>query len=637
MKSTTKHFDDQIRDWFLEYSSYVILERAVPHLSDGLKPVQRRILHSMYEMEDGRYNKVQTIVGHTAKYHPHGDMAVKDALVTIGQKDWLIDKQGSWGNLLTGDGAAAGRYIEARLTKLAKENVYNPRLTGYKPNYDGRYQEPESLPVKLPILLMQGTEGIAVGLACSILPHNFNEVMDACMAELRGQKFELVPDFHSGGKVDLTEYNGGKRGKVKVRAVIDKVGDTRLLIKELPFGVTTIDLKESIVQAALKNKIRIKEVTDHTTNAVCLYVELPAGEDQDRAIAALYAFTKCEVTLSANAVVIHNNRPEFLSTAEILRHNVQSIKELIRRELCLQISDLTAQERKLGLEKLFIMEKLYRGLETTKDFQEYARATTAAFLKHGISVLPEELDSLVAMPIRKIARYDISKVEEMERSILEKKAVAQRNLDQLTKTAIRHFRELKDKYGSDVKRRTAVEKFTYSAAEKIESTYRIYANLETGFVGSNLRKESPVDFEVSSLTDVIGVSGSGTARMNRVGDKTYFGEKLIHLAPYDRNNTCVYNLVYQCQKTGRTFAKRFQINKGLIRNKEYILCGDTGNKVWHFSKQSGKKAPLLEIKSRTAKKTSTIRFDMNDLAVKNMQAQGNLVTKNSIISVAVKP
>ena len=630
----TVHLDEQIKDWFLEYSSYVILERAVPHLSDGLKPVQRRILHSMYEMEDGRYNKVQTIVGHTAKYHPHGDMAVKDALVTLGQKDYLIDKQGSWGNLLTGDGAAAGRYIEARLTKLAQQNIFNPRLTKYKTNYDGRYQEPEALAVKLPILLLQGTEGIAVGLASSILPHNFNEVMDACIAILRNEAFTLEPDFYSGGKADLSEYNNGSKGRIRIRAKIDVISDTKLHISEVPYSVTTVDLKESIVQATLRNKLRIKEVEDLTTKEVSLYIELPPGESTEKAIAALYAFTKCEITLPANAVVIADNKPAFMTVDSILRANVAAIKELIKNELELEIADISKQQRKLAIEEMFLKERLYRGLEESSTFDKYKEEVSKQFEKHKLPITQDEIDYLVGLPLKRIGKFDIEKFRAAKEVLKEKRDEAERNLAQLTKTTIRHFRELKEKYGKNHPRRTKIEKFTYAETSQIENTFKIYVNMETGFAGTSMKKDTLFHQEVTKVTDLLGVSNKGTAKINRVGEKTYFGEGLLDFRIYDKSSQLTYSLLYQCKESGRVYAKRFQINKGLIRNKEYVLCGNIENKILHFSVQTAKeKPPKLKIRTKSAQRTATKQFDFSTINIKNMNAQGNLVTKHTVLDV----
>lgn len=632
-RSSSKLYD-QLNNWFLDYASYVILERAVPHIEDGLKPVQRRILHSMHEMEDGRYNKVQTVVGHTAKYHPHGDMAVKDALVNLGNKGWLIDRQGSWGNLYTGDGAAAGRYIEARLSAFAKENVFHPKITPTRPNYDGRFLEPVFLPVKVPLLLMQGAEGIAVGLSCTIAPHNFSELMDACIACIREKKFSLLPDFPQGGQLDVSDYRkGAKGGKLRSRALIKPAGAHSLEITELPAGVTTVELKESLVQASLKGSVKIREIRDHTTSNVSIFLDLPPDEDPTRTIDSLFAFTKCEVSISVNAVVIDNGQPIFTNVEAILRHHVNRTREILRQDLTLAIGDLSHRLRRADLERAFIIYKIYKKLEKLTSPARVLSVLRSSFRRHGISLEPGEEDFLLGLPIRRIAKFSQADMENTILKLQHEQKKLQRKLDDLTGTLIAHYETLKQTYAAQQPRRTQIIKFAPIQLEQLEPQYQVNIDAESGFVGTQV-KGVTLDIPITKTTDLLGVSSHGTARINRVKDREFFGEKLLDLRPFDKAAPIVYSMVYTDHQTGRTYAKRFRLDRGLIRNKEYCLTRQPGDPVIHLSKQQEKEsAPVLQVRLSSPKRRNglTREVDMRKVPVKGMSAQGILVGKTPVL------
>jgi topoisomerase-4 subunit A len=638
MPRPSSRLHDQLNNWFLDYASYVILERAVPHIEDGLKPVQRRILHSMQEMEDGRYNKVQTIVGHTAKYHPHGDMAVKDALVNLGNKGWLIDRQGSWGNLFTGDGAAAGRYIEARLSPFAKDHVFHPAITPTKANYDGRFLEPVFLPVKVPLLLMQGAEGIAVGLSCNIVPHNFGELMDACIACIRQKKFTLLPDFPQGGLLDVSEYRkGAKGGKLRSRALIKPAGAHCLEITELPAGVTTVELKESLVQASLKGNVKIREIRDHTTSHVSIFLDLPPDEDPARCIETLFVFTKCEVSITVNAVVISNNQPAFTNVESILRHHVDRTREIIRQDLTLAVGNLAKQIRRAELERAFIIHKIYKKLEKLTSPARVLSVLRTSFRRHGISLEPGEENFLLGLPIRRIAKFSQADMEADTQKLISEQKALQKKLDNLTDTLVAHYAELKQTYAAQQPRRTKIVKFTPIQLEQLEPQYQVNIDTESGFVGTQV-KGSPLETPITKTTDLLGVSALGTARINRVKDREFFGEKLVDIRPFDKSAPITYSLVYTDQETGRTYAKRFRIDRGLIRNKEYCLTQQPGDAVIHISKQEGKKSPPdLHLRLASPKRRLGVvrKVELTKIPIKGMSAQGILVGKTPVLQTDV--
>ena len=652
MAQKIKHIDQQYEDWFLTYSSYVILERAVPHAEDGLKPVQRRILHSMYEMEDGRLNKVQTIIGHAAKYHPHGDMSIKDAMVKIGQKkrmlntegSWLIDTQGGWGNILTGDEAAAGRYIEARLTNAAKETLFNPKITQWIPSYDGRNKEPITLPVKFPWLLVQGTEGIAVGLSCNILPHNFNELCDACIATLRGEKFVLNPDFITKGTVDVSDYQDGKSGgRIKIRAAIEKRDKNTLVIKEVPFSVTTIGLRDSIAQAAEKGKIKIRKVEELTSKNVEVVVDLHPGQDQDLAIQALYAFTKCEVSIAPNAVVIKDKKPVFLGVSDILRNAAERTKEIIKLELEVKCSELEARWHKISLERIFIANKIYEVLKTATSHAVALDTIAKRMSKHikelRLPISNEDIEWLTAISIRKISIYDgISAAEEL-RAIDTKIEEIKKDIANITKTTIRHFRELKEKYGKTITRQAQISPNAFikvEAAEAAIANLQVFWNQEEGFIGTGLKKDTQLKFEVNEHTDVVAINRSGGLKINRLSDKTFFGQGLLDARIYDKSATSpIYNMLYCNTTTGKTFIKRFQVNTGFVRDKEYSTTGGP-NTILYLQLQAPDQIPpkiTAHIKPNQGAKKLEIQVDFKDILIKNKEAIGNMLTKYKISKV----
>jgi len=640
MPNPSYKLHDQLNNWFLDYASYVILERAVPHMEDGLKPVQRRILHSMYEMEDGRYNKVQTIVGHTAKYHPHGDMAVKDALVNLGNKGWLIDRQGSWGNLFTGDGAAAGRYIEARLSAFAKDNIFHPRITRTKANYDGRFSEPMFLPSKVPLLLMQGAEGIAVGLSCMIAPHNFGELMDACIACVREEKFSLLPDFPQGGLLDATAYNkGAKGGRLRSRALIKIAGPHSLEITELPAGVTTVELKESLVQASLKGSIKVREIRDHTTSQASIFLDLPSDEDPSKALDSLFAFTKCEVSISVNAVVIHEGRPIFTDVESILRHHVTRTRDIISQDLELEISDLKLKLRRADLERVFITQKIYKKLEKLVTSTRVLSVLRSTFRKHGIALEEGEEEFLLNLPIRRIAKYSQADMANNITKLKAEQKKLQHKLDNLQSTVIAHYADLKRAYGAHQPRKTKIVKFSAVNLDVLEPRYQVNIDLDSGFVGTQV-KGAPLETLISKTTDLLGVSLLGTARINRVKEREFFGEKLIDLRVFDKNSSAVYSLIYTNRQTGKSYAKRFRIDRGLIRNKEYMLVSQNGDPVIHLSVQNGKDSPpQLKLNLASPKRRAGLirEVDLKRIPIKSMSAQGLLVGKSPVLKVEEAP
>ena len=567
-------------DYFLDYASYVILERAVPHINDGFKPVQRRIMHAMFQMEDGRYNKVANIIGDTMKYHPHGDAAIKDAITNMGQKELLIDTQGNWGNILTGDPAAAERYIEARLTKFALEVVFNPKTTEWVKSYDGRRNEPVTLPVKFPLLLAQGAEGIAVGLACKILPHNFNELIDACIACLRRQEFTLLPDFPTGGIMDAENYLDGLRGgAIRVRARVDLPRkSTLIVIRELPFAVTTTKLIESILSANDKGKIKIARVEDTTSDTVEITVHLPAGTNRDDMLQALYAFTDCEVSISPNACVIKDKRPQFLGVSELLKHAAKQTRELLRMELEIRLGELNEKWHFSSLEKIFIENRIYRDIEECTTWEAVMASIWKGlkpFLKKlKRKVTDEDIARLTEIKIKRISKYNSFKadeeIKELEKAIKE----VERHLRQLTKFAVRYFEALKQKYGKGRERRTEIASFAkIQAAAAAVATETLYIDRENGFIGYGLKRGADVIGKCSRLDSVLVFSDDGTFRVSRVTEKAFFSNP-VHIAIFDKDDESVYSMMYRDGRGGRIYAKRFQVS-GVTRDKVYDLTKGT--------------------------------------------------------------
>lgn len=641
---TIKKVSGMYEDWFLDYASYVILERAIPSIFDGLKPVQRRIMHSMRELEDGRYNKVANLVGNTMKYHPHGDAAITDAMVQIGQKELLIDTQGNWGNILTGDGAAAARYIEARLTPFALEVVFNPKTTEWLPSYDGRNKEPNNLPVKFPLLITQGVEGIAVGLSTKILPHNFNEVLDASINILKGKKFQLYPDFLTGGYIDVSDYNDGQRGgKVRVRAKIQQEDKFTLKITEIPFGTTTGSLIDSILKANDKGKIKIKKIEDNTAEFVEILVHLAPGVSPDKMIDALYAFTDCEISISPNACVINVDRPEFLNISEILRRNTDNTVQLLKRELEIELNELEEQWHFSSLERIFIENRIYHDIEEEETWEGVIQAIDKGLKPHIAhlmrEVTEEDIVRLTEIRIKRISKFDLDKAQQYIESLEEKIAKVKHHLDNLIEFAIDYFKNLKNKYGKGRERRTEIRVFDNIDATKVAvANVRFYVDRNEGFIGTSLKKDEFL-FECSDIDDIIVFKNDGAMMVTKVDAKTFIGKGIIHVAVWNKNDKrTIYNLIYRDGKSGPSYMKRFAVT-GITRDKEYDLTnGNKGSEILYFSANPNGEAEVVQIWLKPMQRIKKIKFDINfsELAVKGRASKGNLVTKFGIKKVELK-
>ena len=644
-----KPVDDLYGDWFLDYASYVILERAVPHMHDGLKPVQRRILHSMDELEDGRYNKVANVVGNTMKYHPHGDASIGDAMVQLGQKDLLIDTQGNWGNTLTGDNAAAPRYIEARLSKFALDVVFSPKVTEWSASYDGRNKEPVTLPVKFPLLLAQGVEGIAVGLSCRILPHNFIELCDASIAALRGEEFNLLPDFFTGGIMDAKDYNGGLRGgRVRVRAKIEEgPKKNTLTITEIPYGTTTGGLMDSIVAANDKGKIKIAHVDDNTAEKVEIVVQLPAGTDVEQTIQALYAFTDCEISLPPNAVVIHDDKPRFLNVNELLKISAENTKRLLGRELEIALGELEEKWHFSSLEKIFIENRIYRRIEECETWEAVLDAIWKG-LKPHLSVLKREITNedvarLTEIRIKRISKFNSFEADEQIRELEEEIAQVNKFLKQLTKFAVAHFEQLKKSYGAGRERRTVISSFDrVSAAEVIIQGETLYLNAKEGFAGTGLKKEGEPLCKCSPLDDVIFFTREGTMSVTKAAPKFFVGKNPHYINLFKKDDEAVYTLIYRDGRQGSLMAKRFRIG-GVTRDKEYVLTkGTPGSNVLYFMRheteeESNAQGVIVHLKPALYLRNLTIKFPFNSMAIKGRESQGNIITKHAVDRVVREP
>ena len=632
--------------WFLDYASYVILERAVPHLNDGLKPVQRRILHSMKRLDDGRYNKVANIVGHTMQFHPHGDASIGDALVQLGQKELLIDKQGNWGNILTGDSAAAPRYIEARLSKFALEVVFNPKTTEWKLSYDGRNKEPVTLPVKFPLLLMQGAEGIAVGLSSKILPHNFNELIDASIACLKGEEFALYPDFQTGGWIDVSRYNDGERGgSVKVRATIEKRDNRTLAITEIPYGKTTSSVIESILKAQEKGKIKIRKVDDNTAAQAEILVHLQPGTSSDKTIDALYAFTDCEVNISPNCCVISDDKPHFLTVGDVLKSNTDHTLHLLQQELNIQRKELEESLLFASLEKIFIEERIYkdRQFEQSRNMDEAVKHVDsrldpfkAQFIRE---VSREDILKLMEIKMARILKFNSDKADEYIRSIKEQIAQIDDHLKHLVDYTIAWFQHLKDKYGAAYPRLTKIRNFdTIEATKVAEANEKLYINREEGFIGTGLKKDEFV-CSCSDIDDIIIFYKDGKYKVVRVSDKMFVGKNILYLAVFKKNDKrTIYNVIYRDGKDGLCYIKRFAVT-GVTRDKEYDLTqGKPGSRIMWFSANPNGEAERLKITFKPKPRLNTLWMekDFSDIAIKGRQSMGNIVTKNDIHKISLK-
>ncbi len=655
--SITHHLSGMYQNWFLDYASYVILERAVPHIVDGLKPVQRRILHSMKRMDDGRYNKVANIVGHTMQFHPHGDASIKDALVQMGQKELLIDCQGNWGNILTGDDAAAARYIEARLSKFALDVVFNPKTTEWKLSYDGRNKEPIALPVKFPLLIAQGVEGIAVGLSSKILPHNFNEICDAAVNYLYEEPFQLYPDFLTGGSIDVAKYNDGQRGGiVKIRAKIEKLDNKTLVIREIPYGKTAESLIETITKAVDKGKIKARKIEDNTASQVEILVHLVPGVSSDKQIDALYAFTDCEVSISPNCCVIDERMPKFLTVSDVLRKSVDYTKFLIKRELEIRRGEILEQLHFASLEKIFIEERIYKG----KEFEN------APDMDHAVAYVDKRLEPFKEDFVREVTRDDILRLMEIKMArilkfnkdkaddlIAKMKADIEeidRDLANLVEVTANWFRYLKEKYGADHPRMTEIRNFdTIQAATVAEANQKLYINRADGFIGTSLKKDEFV-CNCSDIDDVIIFYKDGTYKITKVADKIFVGEtekskkekrkvEIIHIAVFKKNDVrTIYNVCYKDGASGTTFIKRFNI-PSLTRDKEYDLTtGTPKSRITWFSSNSNGEAEVIRVTLKPQEKLRKLVFekDFSEIAIKGRSSRGNLVTKFDIFRIQLK-
>uniref|UniRef100_UPI0035B44349 DNA gyrase/topoisomerase IV subunit A n=1 Tax=Cloacibacterium sp. TaxID=1913682 RepID=UPI0035B44349 len=632
------------KDWFLDYASYVILDRAIPSIFDGFKPVQRRIMHSMRELEDGRYNKVANIVGNTMKYHPHGDASITDAMVQIGQKELLIDTQGNWGNIYTGDSAAAARYIEARLTPFALEVVFNPKTTDWAKSYDGRNNEPIDLPVKFPLLLAQGVEGIGVGLSTKILPHNFNELIDASIKYLKGKPFEIYPDFQTAGMLDITNYNDGHRGgKVRARARIIQKDKHTLCITELPFSKNTGELIDSIIKANEKGKIKIKKIEDNTSDKVEINILLNNDVSPDKTIDALYAFTDCEVSISPNACVIVGDKPEFLTVSEILRRNTDHTVSLLKKELEIELKELEEKWHFASLERIFIENEIYQEIKGKNSKEEVYAAIDKAlkpFTKNLMrEVTVEDIIRLTELPFMRISRYDRDKAEENILALEGKMEQVKHHLANLVAYAIDYFTNIQKKYGKDKERKTELRIFdTIDATKVVLANEKFYINRAEGFIGTSLKKDEYV-FDCSDIDDIITFRKDGTMTVTKVESKTFVGKDILHVGIWKKNDKrTVYNLIYREGKDGPYYMKRFSVT-GVIRNNEYKLASDKkGSEVLYFSANPNGEAEtvtvLLKPNSRVRK--TKIDIDFSELAIKGRDSRGNLVTKYAVKKVDMK-
>jgi len=638
------HLSGMYQEWFLDYASYVILERAVPHMDDGLKPVQRRILHSMKRLDDGRYNKVANIIGHTMQYHPHGDASIGDALVQLGQKDLLIDAQGNWGNIHTGDSAAAPRYIEARLSKFALEVVFNPKTTQWKLTYDGRNKEPQTLPVKFPLLLAQGAEGIAVGLASKILPHNFNELIDASIAYLQGKDFELFPDFPTGGLADFQRYNDGLRGgAVKVRAKIEKLDKKTLLIKELPFGRNTSTLIESILKANEKGKIKIRKIDDNTAENVEILVHLGLNVSPDKTIDALYAFTDCELPISPNCCIIEDNKPRFVGVTEVLKLNTDHSLELLKLELQIRLSELEEAWHFSSLEKIFIEKKIYRDIEDCETWEAIIEAIDKGLSPYKALFMREitvdDITRLTEIKIKRISKFDAKKADELIRGIETEMEEVKNHLDNIVEYTINYFRQIKKKYGKGKERKTEIRSFeTIEATKVVVANEKLYVNREEGFFGTGLRKDEYV-CDCSDIDEVISFRKDGTFIVNKVADKVFAGKDILHIAVFKRNDSrTIYNVVYYDGQSGHTMMKRSPVT-GITRDKEYSFIKEHKNsKILYMSANPNGEAEVIKVylKPRPRLKALVFEMDFSELTIKGKASQGNILTKHGVHKIIMK-
>lgn len=637
-----KPVDDLYSGWFLDYASYVILERAVPHINDGFKPVQRRIMHSLWEKNDGRYNKVANIVGHCMQYHPHGDASIGDAMVQIGQKDLLIDPQGNWGNVLTGDNAAAPRYIEARLSKFALDVVFSPKVTEWAASYDGRNKEPVTLPAKFPLLLAQGVEGIAVGLSCRILPHNFIELCDASIAALRDEEVNILPDFIQGGLMDAAEYNQGLRGgRIRVRARMEQVPKKNILrITEIPFGTTTGGLMDSIVAANEKGKIKVQKVEDNTAEFVEILVHLPPGTDVEQMMGALYAFTDCEVSISPNAVVIKDDKPQFINVNELLKHTAKYTREILRQELEIWHGELLERWHFASLEKIFIEKRIYRNIEEATTWEAVMAAIWKGLKPYLGNLKREVTDDDVArlteIKIKRISKFNSFEADEKISALEDDISEVSKNLKQLTRFTIKHFERLKEDYGKGRERRTEITSFSrIAASEVIVANEMLYLNAKDGFAGIGLKREGEPQFKCSTLDDILFITRDGVMTVTKVSDKFFVGKNPLYVGIFKKDENAVYSLIYRDGKQGNVLAKRFRIG-GVTRDKQYPLTrGTPGSMVHYFNRHEKEEDSdgqnlIVHLKPALYLRNLSLPFPFNSMAIKGRESMGNIVTKQAV-------
>ena len=640
------HLSGMYQNWFLDYASYVILERAVPHIGDGLKPVQRRILHSMKRMDDGRFNKVANIVGHTMQFHPHSDASIGDALVQMGQKDLLIDTQGNWGNILTGSAAAAPRYIEARLTKFALDVLFNPKTTEWKKSYDGRNREPIALPAKFPLLLAQGAEGIAVGLSSKILPHNFNELCDAAIKSLRGEPFELYPDFPTGGSIDVSRYNDGMRGgTLKVRAKIEKLDQRTLVIREIPFSKTSESLIDSITRAIEKGKIKARKVEDLTAANVEILIHLAPGISSDKTIDALYAFTDCEINIAPNCCVIEGNKPRFLTVSDLLRHSAEQTKQLLQRELEIRRQELLEQLHFASLEKIFIEERIYKGkpfenAPTMDAACEYVDERLTPFYPDMIrEVTKDDILRLMEIKMQRILRFNADKAEENMLRLQDEVKQIEHDLSHMTDVTVRWFCYIKSKYGDNHPRLTEIRNFdTIVAAKVVEANEKLYINRQEGFIGTSLKKDELV-CNCSDIDDIIIFYRDGKYKVVRVADKLFVGKNIIHLQVFKKNDKrTIYNVVYRDGKQGLHYIKRFFVSS-ITRDKDYDLTmGTPGSRISYFTANPNGEAEVIKVTLEPSpkRKKPFLEKDFSEIAIKGRASRGNILTKFPVVRIGLK-
>ncbi|MCR9227160.1 MAG: DNA gyrase/topoisomerase IV subunit A [Flavobacteriaceae bacterium] len=632
------------KDWFLDYASYVILERAVPAIEDGFKPVQRRIMHSLKELDDGRYNKVANVVGHTMQYHPHGDASIADAMVQIGQKDLLIDTQGNWGNILTGDGAAAPRYIEARLSKFALEVVYSPKITEWQLSYDGRKKEPVNLPVKFPLLLAQGAEGIAVGLSTKILPHNFNELIDASIKHLKGKRFTIVPDFPTAGIIDVTNYNDGMRGgKIRVRAKISTLDKNTLVINEIPYGTNTSSLIDSILKANDKGKIKIKKIEDNTAAEVEILVHLPNGISPDKTIDALYAFTACESSISPLGCVIEDNKPLFIGVKEMLERSTDNTVELLKAELQIQLDELEEQWHFSSLERIFIENRIYREIEEEETWEGVIEAIDKGLKPHIThlkrAVTKDDIVRLTEIRIKRISKFDLDKAQQLIESLEDRIAQTKHHLEHLIDFAIDYFKELKKKYGAGRERKSEIRIFDEIEATKVViRNTKLYVNREEGFIGTSLKRDEYVT-DCSDIDDIIVFTQKGEMMVTKVDSKVFIGKNIIHVAVFKKKDKrTIYNMIYRSMKGGPSYVKRFNVTS-MTRDKAYDLAGDkSSSEVLYFSANPNGEAEVVTIMLRQSGSIKKLKWDLDfsDVLIKGRSSKGNLVTKYAVKRIELK-